>query len=131
MYCFAAGSSEQYVNRVQVNGPGGYAEMRVRILSGDQYPTMTHVRIRPRKGELMIYGVHFRDDVGNNPIGTMHTDCVYSVGQTQVSTERIKDNITPLDSDLLLEFCNALSPSILSTPAEGRVASAGQPAEAA
>ena len=39
---------------------------------------------------------------------------VYTANQTSVSTERIKDNITPLDSDLLLDFCNALSPSMYS-----------------
>ena len=116
VYCFSAGSSEQYVNRVQVNGPGGYADMYVRILSSNQYPTKTHVRIRPRKGELMIYSVHFRDDVGTHPPGTMHPDCVYTQGQTSVSTERIKDNITPLDSDLLLDFCNSLSPSMCTAP---------------
>ena len=61
----------------------------------------------------MIHGVHFRDNVGEiNPPGTMHPDCVYTTGQTGVSTEKIKQNITPLDSDLLLDFCNALSPSM-------------------
>jgi len=45
----------------------------------------------------------------------LHADCVFSgVGSTSVSTERIKDNITPLDSDLLLDFCNSLSPSMYS-----------------
>ena len=60
----------------------------------------------------MIYGVHFRGSVGTDPPGTMHPDCVYTQGQTSLGTERIKENITLLDWDLLLDFCNALSPSM-------------------
>ena len=41
-------------------------------------------------------------------------DCVFSGNQTSLSTEKVNDNITPLDSGLLLDFCNALSPSMYS-----------------
>ena len=52
--------------------------------------------------------------MGDGPqIGMMHNDCVYS-NNTSLSTEKIKDNITQLDSGLLLDFCNALSPSMYS-----------------
>ena len=44
----------------------------------------------------------------------MQQDCVFSANQTSLSTERVKDNITPLDSGLLLDFCIALSPSMYS-----------------
>ena len=44
----------------------------------------------------------------------MQADCVHSGQSTSLSTEKVKDNITPLDSDLLLDFCNALSPSMYS-----------------
>ena len=84
-------------------------------MAGDVFPTKTHVKIVPRKGQLTIYALHFRDNVGDmHPPGIIHNDCVYSASQTSVSTERIKNNITPLDSDLLLDFCNALSPSMYS-----------------
>ena len=68
-----------------------------------------------RKGELYIRGVDFRDNVGeSHPPGQIHSDCIYSGSNTSISTERIKDNITPLDSGLLLDFCNALFPSMYS-----------------
>ena len=114
IYAVKDGESDAYVTRMSNNGPGGYARSTICILSGDQYPTRTHVKIVGRKGELQIHGVHFRTNVGDiNPPCMLHADCVFSgVGNTSVSTERIKDNITPLDSDLLLDFCVALSPSM-------------------
>ena len=42
----------------------------------------------------------------------MHSDCVVSGQTSSLSTERVKDQITPLDSDLLLDFCCALAPSM-------------------
>ena len=73
-----------------------------------------HANIVPREGGCKIHGVHFRDNVGEiAPPGMMHSDCVFST-TTSVSTEKIKDNISPFDSSLLLDFCNALSPSMYS-----------------
>ena len=86
---------------------------RVCILGGDQYPNKTHVKIIPRKGEIFIYTRSFRDNVGDTPPpGFMHSDCVVSGQTSSLSTERVKDQITPLDSGLLLDFCNALAPSM-------------------
>ena len=44
----------------------------------------------------------------------MHQDCVYSGSQTSVSDQRLKTDVSELDSGLLLDFCNSLSPSMYS-----------------
>ena len=44
----------------------------------------------------------------------MHQDCVYSGSQTSVSDQRLKTDVSELDSGLLLAFCNSLSPSMYS-----------------
>ena len=42
----------------------------------------------------------------------MHSDCAVRGQTSSLSTERVKDRITPLDSGILLDFCTALSPSM-------------------
>ncbi|MDA8584381.1 hypothetical protein N9L68_09090 [bacterium] len=84
------------------------------ILSGGQYTTKTRVHIVHRKGNLLIVGVHFRDNVGDaHQPGMRHSDCVYS-STTSLRTEKIKYNIYLLDSDLLLDFCCAPQPFLYS-----------------
>ena len=71
------------------------------------------MKINARKGEFFIWSISFRDNVGDTPPpGLMHSDCVVSGQTSSLSTERVKDQITPLGSDLLLDFCNALAPSM-------------------
>ena len=113
VYLVEDGQSDQYITRVQTNTPVQHATQTVCIVGGDQYPSKTHVKIIPRKGQLFIYSISFRDNVGDTPPpGFMHSDCVVSGQTSSLSTERVKDQITPLGSDLLLDFCNALAPSM-------------------
>ena len=64
VYAVESGQSYQYITRMQANVPGGAGSLsRISILSGDQYPTKTHVKIVCLKGELSIKGIHFRDNV--------------------------------------------------------------------
>ena len=83
------------------------------ILSGDMWPSATHVRVVVRKGTLSISHVHFRDNVGDlPPPGVVHEDCVTSGSQSTLSDQRIKTNASAVDSGLLLDFCNSLSPQM-------------------
>ena len=60
-------------------------------------------------------GLGFKDGYGESqPVGMMHQDCVYSGSQTSVSDQRLKTDVSELDSGLLLDFCNSLSPSMYS-----------------
>ena len=44
----------------------------------------------------------------------MHGDCVFTNNQTSLSDARLKQDVSELDSGLLLDFCNSLSPSMYS-----------------
>ena len=70
------------------------------------------MRIVVRKGTVSIQGVHYRDNVGESRSGMIHEDCVASGPQSVLSDQRIKTNASALDSGLLLEFCNSLSPQM-------------------
>ena len=73
------------------------------------------VRIIPRKGAFSLNGVGYRDGYGESqPQGMMHGDCVFTNNQTSLSDQRLNTDVTELDSGLLLDFCNSLSPSMYS-----------------
>ena len=85
------------------------------ILSGEQEPERTIIKITLRKGRVSIRGFGFKNGYGESqPQGMMHQDCVYSGSQTSVSDQRLKTDASALDVSLLLEFCNSLSPSMYS-----------------
>ena len=44
----------------------------------------------------------------------MHGDCVFTSGSTSLSDQRLKTDVSALDSGLLLDFCNDLVPSMYS-----------------
>ena len=76
-------------------------------------PSATHVRIVVRKGTLYIQSVDFRDNVGDlPPTGMIHEDCVASGSESTLSDQRLKTDASALDSGLLLDFCNSLSPQM-------------------
>ena len=66
-----AGQPDEWVTRIQCNAPGKFTHQTVCILSGDQFPSATHVRIRVRRGTLAFTRLLFRDkNVGEaHPIG--------------------------------------------------------------
>ena len=44
----------------------------------------------------------------------MQGDCVFSGSSTSLSDQRLKTNVNTIDSGLLLDFCNSLSPNMYS-----------------
>ena len=109
-----AGQPDEFVTRIQCNAPGKFTHQTVCILSGDQFPSATHVRIRVRRGTLSFTRLLFRDkNVGEaHPIGMIHGDCVFTSNQTAISDQRHKTDVSEVDTGLLLGFCNSLRPSM-------------------
>ena len=95
--------------------PGSGVQHSLCILSGEQEPQRTIIKITLRKGAVSFLGLGFKNGYGESqPQGMMHQDCVYSGSQTSVSDQRLKTDVSELDSGLLLDFCNSLSPSMYS-----------------
>ena len=102
-----------FIGRFQNNCPGSISRQSLCVISGEQHPNCTKIRIIPRKGASSINGVGFRDGIGESqPQGMMHSDCVLTSGSTSLSDARLKTDVSALDSGLLLDFCNILSPSM-------------------
>ena len=106
----------KFVQRVQNNAPGRTTRQTLCVLSYEQFADYTFVKIILRKGAFSLNGVGFKDDgYGlSQPIGMMQGDCVFSGSSTSLSDQRLKTNVSTIDSGLLLDFCNSLSPNMYS-----------------
>ena len=134
--CRSPVTPDEYITRVQHNAPGESSRQSLCVVSGDQCPDYNIVKIIVRKGNANIKGLGFRSDgYGlSNPIGMIQGDCVFTSNQTSLSDKRLKNDVSELDSGLLLDFCNSLAPSMYSridlTP-QPRVGLIAQDVEAA
>ena len=102
-----------FIGRFQNNAPGSTTRQSLCVISGEQHPDCAKIRITLRNGAFSINGVGYRNGIGESqPQGMMHSDCVFTSGSTSLSDQRIKTDVSELDNEILLDFCNSLSPSM-------------------
>ena len=104
-----------FIGRYQNNAPGSITCQSLCVISGEQHPNCTKIKIIPRKGAFSLNGVGYRDGYGESqPQGMMHGGCVFTSGSTSLSDQRLKTDVSAFDNGLLLDFCNSLVPIMYS-----------------